>query len=151
MPTKKFFLYAMGVLVLINASIFGTLAVVDLMAGPSTDEIAELKKAAQLAAKQRIYDQLPPVEAFKSKASYIPSIGEAALLCEARLKEAVTIPFSYEVNMIESRYLEKSELYKIYIYYETVASAIQAGEKFKANCVVSAEKRVIEIWKIDSL
>ena len=149
MPTKKFLFLAIGALVLINASIFGTLAFVNLMAGPSADEIAQLKKAARLAAKQRIYDQLPPIAAFKSKASYISSIGEAALLCEARLKEAVTIPFSYEVNMIESRYLEKSELYKIYIYYETAASALQAGEKFKANCVVSSEKRVIEIWKID--
>lgn len=150
MPTKKFLFLAIGVLVLINASIFGTLTIVDLMAGPSADEIAQLKKAEQLVAKQRIYDQLPPIEVFKSKASYIRSIGEAALLCGTRLKEVVTIPFSYEVNMIESRYSEKAELYKIYIYYETAASAIQAGEKFKANCVVSSEKRVIEIWRIDS-
>lgn len=150
MATKKFLILAIGVIVLINASIFGTLIMVDVMAGPSIDEIAALKTAERRAAKQRIYDQLAPVEAFKSKAHFISSIGEAALLCESRLKDEVTVPFSYAVNMIESRHLQKAELYKIYIYYETAASAVQAGEKFKANCVVSAEKKAIEIWKIDN-
>jgi hypothetical protein len=149
MPIKKFLFIAICVLLLINASIFGALFIVTLMAGPGVDEIAKLKKAEQLAAKQRIYDQLAPVDAFKSKVNYIHTIGEAALLCESRLKDDVTVPFSFDVNMIESRYLPKAELYKIYIYYETAATAVQAGEKFKANCVVSAEKRVIEIWKID--
>jgi hypothetical protein len=151
MPTKKFIFLAICVLVLINTSIFGTLFIADLITGPSADEIAELKKAKILAAKQRIYDQLPPVEAFKSKANYISSIGEAAFMCESRLKDEVKVPHSSAVNMIESRYLGEAELYKIYIYYETIASAVQAGEKFKVNCVVSGEKRVIEVWKIESV
>ncbi|MFT7201369.1 MAG: hypothetical protein ACI9UD_003044 [Glaciecola sp.] len=49
---------------------------------------------------------------------------------------------------MESRYLQKAELYKIYIYYETAASAVQAGARFKISCVVSAEKKSIELWKI---
>jgi len=101
-----------------------------------------------LAAKQLIYDQLPPIEEFKSKASYIRSIGEAASLCEERLQQVVTEPFSSEVNMIESRYLEKSELYKIYIYYETAALPNKPSETLKVSCVVSGEKRIIEVWKI---
>ncbi len=148
MPTKKFLLVAICALIAINVSIFGTLYIVDLMAAPTADELAELKKAEQLAAKQRIYDQLPPIEEFKSKANYIRSIGEAASLCDERLQQAVTVPFSSEVNMIESRYLEKSELYKIYIYYETVALPNKPSEAFKANCVVSGEKRVVEVWSI---
>lgn len=149
MLTKKFILLAVGVLILINASIFGTLYVIDLMAGPSPDELNQLKKAEHLAAKQRIYDRLPPLKKFKSKIHYIRSIGEAASLCEGRLKEVTTVPFSSEVNMIESRYLAEPELYKIYIYYETVARADQASEKLKANCVVSGETRLIDVWRVE--
>lgn len=148
MPVKKFLLIAAAILIVINTSIFGTLYIVDLMAGPTPSELAELKKAEQLAAKQLIYDQLPPLKEFKSKANYIRSIGEAASLCEERLQQVVIEPFSSEVNMIESRYLEKSELYKIYIYYETVALPSKPSEALKASCVVSGEKRVIEVWKI---
>jgi hypothetical protein len=148
MTIKQFISIAIGVIILISVSIIGTLFMVDIMSSPSLDEIAALKALARSTAKQRIYDQLAPVEAFKSKANYVPSIGEAALLCESRLTEEVTVAFSHAVNMIESRYLYKAELYKIYIYYETAASAVQAGATFKASCVVSAEKRQIEKWKI---
>jgi hypothetical protein len=148
MTMKNFILIAIGVIVLISASIFGTLFMSEIMVGPTLDEVAALKALARSAAKQRIYDQLAPVEAFKSKANYVPSIGEAAMLCESRLKEEVTVAFSHAVNMIESRYLQKAELYKIYIYYETAASAVQAGARFKISCVVSAEKKLIEVWKI---
>lgn len=150
MTIKKFIPIAIGVIVLISVSIFGTLIMADIMAGPSLEEVAALKALARSAAKQRIYDQLAPIEAFKSKANYIPSIGEAALLCESRLKDKVTVAFSHAVNMIESHYLQKAELYKIYIYYETAASAEQAGAIFKVSCVVSAEKKLIEIWKINA-
>ena len=148
MTIKNFIPITIGVIVLISVSTIGTLFMVDIMASPSLDEVAALKALARSAAKQRIYDQLAPVEAFKSKANYVPSIGEAALLCESRLKEEVTVAFSHAVNMIESRYLQKAELYKIYIYYETAASAVQAGARFKISCVVSAEKKLIEVWKI---
>jgi hypothetical protein len=148
MAIKKFLIIAIGVIVLVNASIFGTLIVTDIMAGPSIEEVAVLKALERSAAKQRIYDQLEPVKVFKSKANHISSIGEAALLCESRLKGEMTVAFSHAVNMIESRYLPKAELYNIYIYYETAASAVQAGAVFKVSCVVSAEKRLIEIWKI---
>jgi len=149
MATKNFLFIAIGMIALINVSIFGTLFIVNLIAAPSIDKTVVLETGGRSMAKQRIYDQLAPVAEFKSKASYIPSIGEAVVLCESRLKSEVTEAFSHAVNMIESRYLKKAELYKIYIYYETAATAARAGARFKVNCVVSAEKKLIVIWKIN--
>ncbi|MFT7492538.1 MAG: hypothetical protein ACI80S_002141 [Pseudohongiellaceae bacterium] len=150
MVIKQFLSVAIGVIVLINVSVFGTLMMVNIMAGPSLDEIATLKALERTAVKQGIYDQLTPVATFKSKANYISAIGEAALLCESRLKNEVVVAFSHAVNMIESRYLQKTERYKIYIYYATAASAIQRGATFKVSCVVSAETKLIERWDIDA-
>ncbi len=149
MSPKRLFIIGFFAILLVNGSIFGTLYVVDLMAGPTPEELAALRKAEEDAALQAIYDKLPPLEEFTSKANYIKSIGEAIDICENKLHDSVKGQKSWEVNMIESRYLPERELYKIFIDYETVAKFDKPSERFKASCEVQGSDKMIALWKAD--
>ena len=142
-------LVAIGVLLLIivNGSIFGTIYMVDLLAGPTPEELVALKKMEEKAALDAIYAELPPLEAFKSKAKYIHSISEAIDICEKNLRVTVPERKSWEVNMIESRHIRAQELYKIFIEYQTVATIDVPSKTYDVTCEVSGETREIGLWK----
>ena len=136
-----------SVLLLVNGSVFGTIYVVDLLAGPSPEEIAALKAAEEKAVMDAIYAALPPLEEFKSKAKNIRAIGEAVLICEQKLKESVPQRKSWEVNMIESRFIAQQELYKIFLKYETVATVDAPKKAYDVACEVDGVTREVGLWK----
>lgn len=147
MSKKQLIIIGVSLLVIVNGSIFGTLYLVELFRGPTAEEIAAQKEAELQAVKDAIYAGLEPVAEFKSKVNYIKSIGEAVGICENKLQDTVTQPKSWEVNMIESRYLREQELYKIFLLYQTASTATQESQLFKVLCEVSGETRIVELWK----
>lgn len=149
MSRKRLFIIGALVILLVNASIIGTLFLIDWIEGPSPEELMALKIAEEKAALDAIYAKLPPLPEFKSKATNLRSIGEAIALCEDKLESAIPERKSWEVNMIESRYVPSTEVYKIFIDYETASSIDLEAKKFKVTCEVLSEKRSIEIWKVD--
>ncbi|MGH1486147.1 MAG: hypothetical protein ACRBCI_07990 [Cellvibrionaceae bacterium] len=149
MSQKKLIIMGALLLLIVNGSIFGTIYVVDMLAGPSKEELLALREAEQRAALDSVYAKLPPLEEFKSKARYVHSMGQAIGLCENKLHQEVTERKSWEVNMIESRYLAHVEEYKIFIKYETAATQEKPQKKVEVECVVSGEKRSVEAWNIE--
>ena len=147
MSKKTLILVGVITLLLVNGAIFGTLYVVDMMRGPTAEEIAALEEAERQAAKDAIYAKLAPLPEFKSKANYIPNIGVAIGICEEKLHQSVKEHKSWQVNMTESRYKSDIETYLIVMVYETVASQNTESKRFKVSCEVSAEKKSIELWK----
>jgi hypothetical protein len=148
MTRKQLILIGSLVLVIINGSIFGTIYIIDYLAGPSSEEIAEQQALEKQAAVEAIYAKLPPLEEFKSKANFLRSIGEAIAICENKLHEAVTLNKSWEVNMIESRYDREQEVYKIFMLYQTISTQDKPAQKNEVTCEVSAESKNIDVWNI---
>ena len=149
MSRKHLLLTGFIVLLLVNGSIFGTLYILAWLQGPTPEELAALREAEQQAALDAIYAQLPPLEPFKSKINYLRSIGEAIALCEDKLHESVSGRKSWEINMIESRYIQELELYKIFLNYQTPATIDMPMKGYEVACEVSGEKRTVESWKAD--
>jgi len=147
MSRKRLIISGIVVILLVNGSIFGTLFLIDWMQGPSPEELKAMREAEKAAALEAVYAKLPPLPEFKSKSTYLRSIGEAISICEAKLNTDVPEKKSWEVNMIESRYVPSTEIYKIFLEYQTLASVRQASKTFKVTCEVSGEKKVVEIWK----
>lgn len=147
MSRKQLFILGAVALLLVNGSIFGTLYIVDLIRGPSAKELAALEEAEAQAAREAIYAQLPPLEEFKSKANNLQSIGEAISICEDKLHDTVKQRKSWEVSMIESRYKPAVEMYLVIMTYQTIASKESESETYKVACEVSAESKVIDLWK----
>ncbi len=148
MSRKQLLFMGVSVVLLVNGSVFATLYLIDWMRGPSEQEIAAQKQAQLDAAKAAVYAKLPPLEAFKSKANNLRSIGEAITLCENKLHEAVKTPKSWQVNMVESRYKPSTEMYLIIMEYQTIATQDQPPAAAKVTCEVSGEKKAIELWKL---
>lgn len=150
MSRKRLILLGISLIVIINGSIFGTVYIVDWLQGPSSEELDALREAEEQAALDAIYASLPPLPEFKSKASYLHSIGEAISLCEDKLHASVSVGKSWEVNMIESRYVPAMELYKIFLEYETLTTVDHPAQRFKVTCEVSGEKKSVELWKAEA-
>lgn len=149
MSRKRLIISGIVVILLVNGSIFGTLFFVDWLQGPSSEELKAIREAEEAAALEAVYAKLPPLPEFKSKATYLRSIGEAISLCETKLNTEVPERKSWEVNMIESRHVPSSEIYKIFLKYQTLATVSQESKTFKVTCEVSGEKKLVEIWKAD--
>lgn len=149
MSPKQLIIYGVTTVVLVNTSIFGTLYIIDWLNGPSAEELRALKEAEEKAALEAVYAKLPPLPEFKSKAQYLLTIGEAIAICENKLNETVKTGKSWEVNMIESRYVPATEIYKIFLKYATLATREQESKSFKVTCEVSGEKKVVDIWKAE--
>jgi len=149
MSRKRLIISGIVVILLVNGSIFGTLFLVDWLQGPSPEELKAMREAEEAAALEAVYAKLPPLPEFKSKVTYIRTMGEAISICETKLNTAVPERKSWEVNMIESRYIQSSEVYKIFLKYQTLATINQESKTFKVTCEVSGEKKMVEIWKAD--
>ena len=150
MSPKLLLISIASLIILLNASIFGTLYFAGIIGQPSEEELAALKAEQDAAAEAAKYAHLEPLEGFtsKSKAGYIRSMGEAVDICENRLREKVPSRKSWAVNYIESRHLTNKEIYIIFIDFETVSSATESSKKVKVTCEVSEATKKIENWKL---
>lgn len=147
MSRKKLLIVAGVIILLVNVSIFGTLALVEMMRGPTAEEIAAQKEAERQAVIDAIYAEFEPIE-FKSKANHIAHIGEAIGLCSEKLDSAVKEIFSWQTNMIESRFKPEIDMYLVVMEYQTLARKDKPSTAYEVTCEVNAEKRVVELWKV---
>ena len=118
----KTIIFGVTLLLCINGSVFGFLFLKEWLREPTAEELEAQKERDRQAQMAAIYAKLPPLEEFKSKKDYLRSMSEAIHLCESELHRRVTQPKSWEVNMIESRYKPKDEMYLIFLSYETAAT-----------------------------
>ncbi|MFT6390207.1 MAG: hypothetical protein ACJAUP_003608 [Cellvibrionaceae bacterium] len=151
MSPKRLILIGVAVILLVNGSIFGTLFFVDWLNGPSPEELKKVREAEEAAALDFVYAKLPPLPEFKSKARNLRSIGEAISICESKLKESVKERKSWEVGMIESRYVPATEVYKIFLEYETSARIDSVSKAFNVTCEVSSETKLVDIWQVEPI
>jgi len=151
MSPKRLIITGVAVILLVNGTIFGMLFIVDWWNGPSPEELKQAREAEEAAALAVVYAKLAPLPDFKSKAKNLRSIGEAISICESRLKESVKERKSWEVSMIESRYVPATEVYKIFLEYKTLNSIDSESKSFKVTCEVSGESKIIDIWKADPI
>ncbi|MEO0442276.1 MAG: hypothetical protein AAFZ92_00840 [Pseudomonadota bacterium] len=147
MSRKSLLIIGISALLLVNGSILGTLHIVEILKGPSEEELAALKAAEKKASLDAIYANLEPLETFKSKKNHLRSIGEAIGFCEKKLHQTVKVRKSWDANMIESRFVPSDDLYKIFLYYETVATASSPAQTFEVTCEVSGETGEVSLWK----
>lgn len=134
-------------LVLINASIFGTLWLIEHLREPTAQELYDLKQAEVKAEQEAIYASFEPLDT-KSRIGYLRDIGQAIEICEDRLHSVKASGKSWQVNMIESKYVDVQEKFYIFLRYFTPATPDQAAEAFEVTCEVLAENGNIENWKV---
>lgn len=134
-----------------NALIVGVLYFAGVIFQPSAEELEAQRLAEEKAKKEAEeaarYAHLEPLPEFKSRRSYVSSMGEAVEICEQKLHESEPGRKSWAVNYIESRYIPAKELYLIFIDYETIGSLDKEPKIMKATCDVDEAKREIAAWK----
>ena len=136
-------------LVVVNASIFGTLWLIDYLEGPSKQDLYDLRQAEVQSAQQAIYDQLEPLEE-KSRIGYLSNMGEAIDICEAKLHAVQPKGKSWQIK-IDSKYSAANEKYYIFLEYHTLAKKDKPSEAFEVTCEVLEENGNIENWKANLL
>ena len=136
-------------LLLVNASIFGTLWLIDYLAGPSQQELFEQRQAAVAAEQQAIYDQLEPLDT-KSRIGYLSSMGQAIDICENKLHSVKAEGKSWLIKQ-DSKYVDSQEKFYIFLEYHTLALKDKPSEVFEVTCEVLAENGNIENWKANPI
>ena len=145
----KLIVLVVATLVLVNASIFGTLWLLDYLEGPSKQELYDLRQADVQLAQQALYDQLDPLEE-KSRIGYLRDKGQAIDICEAKLHEVQPAGKSWKIKLY-SRYIAEQEKYIIFLEYETLAKKDKPSEAFEVTCEVLEENGNIENWKANRI
>jgi len=146
---KKLILMIVGTLLVVNASIFGTLWLIDYLAGPTKQDLYDQRQAEVSAAKTALYDQLEPLET-KSRIGHLHNIGQAIDICENKLHDVQPEGKSWQIK-IDSKYVEAQEKYYIFMEYQTLAKQDKPSEVFEVTCEVIAENGNIENWKANAL
>lgn len=136
-------------LLVVNASIFGTLWLLDYLAGPSKQELYNLRQAEVQTAQQALYDKLEPLET-KSRIGYLSNIGQAIEICENKLHSVQPEGKSWQIK-IDSKYVESQEKFYVFMEYHTLAKKDKPSEAFDVTCEVLAESGNIENWKASAL
>jgi len=136
-------------LVVVNASIFGTLWLLDHLAGPSKQELYDLRQAEVQTAQQALYEKLDPLDT-KSRVDYLSNIGQAIDICENKLHAVQPEGKSWQIK-IDSKYVSDQEKYYIFMEYHTLAKKDEPSKAFEVTCEVLAESGNIENWKANSL
>jgi hypothetical protein len=134
----------------VNGAVLGVLYRSGIIWKPSIEEIEaerlaqeKIKKAAADAIK---YAHLEPLPEFKSRASYVASMGEAIRICEKTLHEKEPGRKSWAINYIESRFLPSMELYKVFLDYETIVPLGEEPKIMKVTCEVDETTKLIANW-----
>lgn len=141
----KLIILLIATLLIVNASIFGTLWLIDYLEGPSKQELYDLRQAEVQAAQQSLYDKLDPLDK-KSRLGYLSNIGQAIEICENKLHSVQAEGKSWQVK-IDSKYVAAQEKYYIFMEYHTLARKDKPSEAFDVSCEVLAENGNIENWK----
>jgi len=141
----KLIIMLVATLVVVNASIFGTMWLIDYLEGPSKQELYDLRQAEVQSAQQALYDQLDPLES-KSRIGYLSNMGQAIDICEAKLHTVEAEGKSWQVK-IDSKYVGAQEKYYIFIEYQTLAKKDKPSKSFEVTCEVLEESGTIENWK----
>lgn len=137
MTLSKILILACSSIVIINASVLGTLF--------GTGFFDEHDDSAEEPAVETA--ELPPLDPFVFKSGYVRSIGDAIGICENRLHDSVSQQKSWSVDSIESRYNTNDEYYSVFMEYETVAKLDQPSSAFEVTCEVDAKSHAITNWK----
>jgi len=146
MSRKQLFI-AVGVfLLLINGSILGTLYLSGVIGQPSEEKLLALKLAEEEAANTLKYAHLEPLADFTSKASYVSDMGEAIHICEMQLQVKEPARKSWSVNHMESRYVATTEMYMVFIDYETIVGIGETPKAIKVTCEVEEATRLVANW-----
>ena len=145
----KLIIMVVATLLVVNASIFGTLWLLDHLAGPSKQELYDLRQAQVQNAQQALYDQLDPLDT-KSRIGYLSNIGQAIEICENKLHALQPEGKSWQIK-IDSKYESTQEKYYIFMEYHTLAKKDKPSEAFEVTCEVLAENGNIENWKANTL
>ncbi len=146
MSRKQLFIAAGVFLLLINGSILGTLYFAGIIGQPSQEELLALKAEEEAAANALKYAHLEPLAEFKSKADYVANMGEAISICEAELHIKELATKSWAVNHIESRYVASTEMYMVFIDYETVVGIGETPKAIKVTCEVEEATKLVANW-----
>lgn len=142
---SKLMIMIASTLMVVNASIFGTLWLLDHLAGPSPQDLYDLRQVEVQTAQQALYDKLDPLDT-KSRIDYLSNIGEAIDICENKLHDVQAKGKSWQIK-IDSKYVAAQEKYYIFMEYHTLAKKDQPSEAFDVSCEVLAENGNIENWK----
>ncbi len=137
--------------VVLNGAVLGTLYFAGIIWQPTKEELESQRLAEEAAAKEAAdaakYAHLQPLPEFKSRVGYVASMGEAIEICEQTLHEKEKARKSWAINHIESRYLAGSELYMVFLDYQTIVPAGEEPKVMKVTCEVEEPTRVVSNWK----
>ena len=141
MTSKKILILSAVILIVINASILGTLYATGILGAeePEPEPVGNPNIAA--------VPEQTPLSSFKSKAKHVRTIGEAISICEKRLNSSVKEQKSWSVDAVESRYNSSEELYKIFLEYQTIARLNKPAVAFNVFCEVDPSSKAITTWK----